>query len=183
MKTVFLSLTFTFLLFGFTTGFSLTFSNDEQVLDTNGNPIILGGEYYIFPATLDHHKGGLRLAKTGDSKCPDTILQNLNITGLPVKFTIPNISNGIILIGTKFDIEFTKKPNCVKSSKWLIVYDYYEDDQLIFYFGIGDPESKPETSIPGIFYIEKYENAYKIVFCNDDLGGPLSGCVCRCSFF
>ncbi|PNX69310.1 kunitz-type trypsin inhibitor-like 2 protein, partial [Trifolium pratense] len=58
-----------------------------------------GGEYYIFPATLDHHKGGLRLAKTGDSKCPDTILQNVNITGLPVKFTIPNISNGIILIG------------------------------------------------------------------------------------
>ncbi|GAU40474.1 hypothetical protein TSUD_286290 [Trifolium subterraneum] len=171
MKPFFLSLTLTFLLFGFTTGFSLTFSNDEQVLDTNGNPIISGGEYYIFPATLDHHKGGLRLAKTGDSKCPDTILQNVNITGLPLKFTIPNISNGIILVGTKLDIEFTKKPNCVKSSKWLIVYDS-EHDQNIFHVGIGDHESKPETSIPGIFYIKKYDNAYKIEFCfDDDMGG------------
>ncbi|RHN50411.1 putative proteinase inhibitor I3, Kunitz legume [Medicago truncatula] len=96
MKLV-LSLTLSFLIFAFITTLSLAFSNDEQVLDTNGNPIVPGGEYYIFPATQDPYKGGLRLAKTGDSKCPVTILQNENITGLPVKFTIQGISNDIIM--------------------------------------------------------------------------------------
>ncbi|WJX70803.1 hypothetical protein P8452_54871 [Trifolium repens] len=97
-------------------------------------------------------------------KCPVTILQN----GLPVKFTIPNKSNGIIMIGTtEFDIEFTKKPNCVESSKWLIELDY---EQHIFQLVIGVPETDPEMPLGGTFYIEKYGNAYKIVFCLDDLG-------------
>ncbi|XP_024641219.2 kunitz-type trypsin inhibitor-like 2 protein [Medicago truncatula] len=167
MKLV-LSLTLSFLIFAFITTLSLAFSNDEQVLDTNGNPIVPGGEYYIFPATQDPYKGGLRLAKTGDSKCPVTILQNENITGLPVKFTIQGISNDIIMTGTELKIEFTKKPNCVKSSQWLMFFDY---DASSFNVIIGVDEYIPEIIIiDGTFYIQKYGNAYKLGFCNDDMG-------------
>jgi len=42
MKPV-LSLTLFFLIFAFITNLSSAFSNDEQVLDTNGNPVIPGG--------------------------------------------------------------------------------------------------------------------------------------------
>jgi len=165
MKLV-LSLTLSFLMFAFIdiTNLSLAFSNDEQVLDTNGNPIVPGAEYYIFPATQDPHKGGLGLAKTGDSKCPITILQNENITGLPVKFTIQGISNGIIFTGTDLKIEFTKKPNCIKSSQWLMFLDYH--DAGIFNVITGaylDPDI-PEI-LYGTFYIQKYGNAYKLGFC------------------
>jgi hypothetical protein len=162
-----LSLTLFFLIFAFITNLSLAFSNDEQVLDTNGNPIIPGGEYYIFPATQDPHKGGLRLAKTGDSKCPVTILQNENITGLPVKFTIQGISNGIILTGTDLKIEFTKKPNCVKSSQWLMFFDY---DDGIFDVIIGVPDGYIPEILYGTFFIQKYENAYKLGFCDTGMG-------------
>ena len=168
MKPV-LSLTLSILIFAFITNLSLAFSNDEQVLDTNGNPLIPGGEYYIFPATQDPHKGGLGLAKTGDSKCPITILQNENITGLPVKFTIQGISDGIILTGTDLKIEFTKKPNCVKSSQWLMFLDY---DARIFNVIIGDSDVFIPEILDGTFYIQKYGNVYKLGFCNDDMGKP-----------
>jgi hypothetical protein len=62
-----------------------------------------------------------------------------------VKLTIPNKSNGLILIGTtELDIEFTKKPNCVESSKWLIELDY---EQHIFQVVIGVPETDPEMAL------------------------------------
>lgn len=105
-------------------------------------------------------KGGPRLAKTGDSKCPVTILQNENITGLPVKFTIQGISNDIIMTGTELKIEFTKKPNCVKSSQWLMFFDY---DASNFNVIIGDSEILYST-----FYIQKYGNAYKLGFYIND---------------
>lgn len=38
-----------------------------------------------------------------------------------MKFNIPGISPGIIIIGTQIEIEFTKKPNCAKSQGCLIV--------------------------------------------------------------
>jgi len=166
MKLV-LSLTLSFLIFAFITNLSLAFSNDEQVLDTNGNPLIPGGEYYIFPATQDPCKGGLRIAKTGDSKCPITILQNENITGLPVKFTIQGISNDVILTGTDLQIEFTKKPNCVKSSQWLMFLDY---DASTFNVIIGAFNPEIPEVLSDTFYIQKYENAYKLGVCIDDFG-------------
>jgi len=79
-----------------------------------------------------------------------------------VKFTIQGISNDIIMTGTELMIEFTKKPNCVKSSQWLMFFDY---DASIFNVIIGDSEI-----LYGTFYIQKYGNAYKLGFSNDDMG-------------
>lgn len=36
-----------------------------------------GGTFYILPAIFGAAGGGLRLAKTGNSKCPFTVLQKI----------------------------------------------------------------------------------------------------------
>jgi len=46
--------------------------------------------------------GGLKLGQTGNSPCALTVLQDpfANFRGIPVKFTIPGDSSGIIFTGT-----------------------------------------------------------------------------------
>ncbi|PNX76205.1 kunitz-type trypsin inhibitor-like 2 protein [Trifolium pratense] len=175
MKPV-LSFTFSFFLFVLIANLSLALSNDavEPVLDVTGNPIFPGGKYYIFPVSHDDdtYGGGLRLGKTGDSECEVTVLQddNIVIDSIPVKFSIPGpeISPGIIFTGTPIEIEFTKKPSCVESSKWLIFVDDVIEKACI---GIGGPENYPHfKTVNGTFHIEKHESGfgYKLAYCVKD---------------
>ncbi|XP_027357308.1 kunitz-type trypsin inhibitor-like 2 protein [Abrus precatorius] len=157
------------ILFAFLSNLPLGFSNDaEQVVDINGNPIFPGGKYYILPAIFGPPGGGVRLGRTGNSHCPVTVLQEFSEVerGLPVKFTIPGISPGIIFTGTRLEIEFTKTPDCAEFSKWVVFVD--KEIQKA-YVGIGGPEQHPgQQTIDGKFHIEKYGFGYKLVFCIRD---------------
>ncbi|RDY09568.1 Kunitz-type trypsin inhibitor-like 2 protein, partial [Mucuna pruriens] len=166
MKPVLL-LTLSFLpLFAFLTNLPLAFSDDvEQVLDIKGNPIFPGGTYYIVPAIRGPPGGGVRLGKTGNSKCPVTVLQDYSelVNGLPVKFTIPGISPGIIFTGTTLEIEFAEKPWCAESSKWVVFVDNEIQKACV---GIGGPQGHPgQQTFGGTFHIQKYGFGYKLVFC------------------
>ncbi|XP_061351737.1 kunitz-type trypsin inhibitor-like 2 protein [Gastrolobium bilobum] len=166
-------LTLSFFLFALITNLPLAFSSQvvEQVLDTNGKPIFPGGKYYILPAIFGAAGGGVRLGKTGNSKCPVTVLQDYSevINGLPVKFSIPGISPGIIFTGTPLDIAFEKKPNCAESSKWLVVIDDFPREWV----GIGGFEDHPGKQIlHGTFHIQKYGFGYKLVFCPKNTAPP-----------
>jgi len=97
-----LALSFLLPLLAFLTNLSLAFSDGEQVLDTNRNPIRPGLTYYIMPAIRGPDGGGLKLGQTGNSPCALTVLQDpFTVFGsIPVKFTIPGDSSGIIFTGT-----------------------------------------------------------------------------------
>jgi hypothetical protein len=166
-----LSITLSFLLFAFISNLSPN-NAVQQVFDTNGNPVVSGKQYFIFPATDNPKKGGLTLNNVGDddSKCPVTVLQNNAITGLPVKFTIPQTTTDNIVTGTDLDIEFTEKPDCAESSKWLLVTD---DNTQQSYVGIGGPANYPGVElISGKFLVVKHGTggSYKIGFCLDSTG-------------
>ena len=155
-------LTLFFLLFAFPLAFS---KDSQQVLDINGNPIFPGREYHILPAIRGPPGGGVRLGSTGNSRCPVTVLQDYSevVNGLPVKFTIPGVSTGEIFEGTPLEIEFTKKPNCAESSKWMVFVDNEIQKACV---GIGGPEDHPgQQTFPGTFSIQNYEFGYKLVFC------------------
>ncbi|XP_061351745.1 kunitz-type trypsin inhibitor-like 2 protein [Gastrolobium bilobum] len=157
-------LTLSFFLFALMTNLPLVFSQVvEQVLDSNGKPIFPGGKYYILPVIIG--SGGVRLDKTGNSKCPVTVLQDYSpfIKGLPVKFSIPGISPGIIFTGTPLDITFEKKPKCAESSKWVVVVDDFPREWV----GIGGLEDhRGKQILNGTFNIQKYDKrSYKLVFC------------------
>ncbi|MED6203743.1 hypothetical protein PIB30_002512 [Stylosanthes scabra] len=148
-----------FLLFAFPLAFA------QQVLDINGNPIFPGREYYILPSIRGPPGGGVKLATTGNSNCPATVLQDYSevVNGIPVKFTIPGVSTLEIYEGTPLEIEFTEKPKCIESSKWIIFVD---NDIGKACAGIGGPKDHPgQQTFPGTFSIKKYNFGYKLVFC------------------
>ena len=100
--TAVLALSFLLPLLAFLTNLPLAFSDVEQVVDVNGNPIFPGFTYYILPAIRGPPGGGLKLGQTGNSQCALTVLQDYIevFRGIPVKFTIPGVSPGIIFTGT-----------------------------------------------------------------------------------
>ncbi|XP_050916387.1 kunitz-type trypsin inhibitor-like 2 protein [Lathyrus oleraceus] len=164
------SLTLSFLLFTFITNIPSNNAAPSQVIDTNGKPLIHGNQYFIFPATHNPSTGGLTLNEISDSECPLTVLQNNAILGIPVKFTIPESTTGNILTGTDLDIEFTEKPNCAASSKWLLFVDNTTQLNCV---GIGGPGNYHGVeTIGGKFLIAKHGSGgvYRIGFCLDSTG-------------
>ncbi|CAJ1952471.1 unnamed protein product [Sphenostylis stenocarpa] len=163
--TLVLALTFLPLL-AFLTNLPSAFSGDvEQVVDVNGDPIFPGLKYYIIPAIRGPPGGGLKLAQTGNSKCPLTVLQDYSevFRGFPVRFTIPGVSPGIIFTGTPLEIEFVESPWCAESSKWVVFVDETIQKGCV---GIGGAEGHPGQQVyGGKFHIEKYKFGYKLVFC------------------
>jgi hypothetical protein len=171
MKFVCSSLTLSFLLFTFITNLSPSFSFDDDdgrhIIDTNFFPIYPDGRYYIIPSFYGIHSGRVKLEKTGDSKCPVTVLEQdfTDERGIAVKFNIIGTSYDI-LTGTPIEIEFINKPDCVESSKWLIFVDNVIKKSCV---GIGGPENYPGMqTLNGTFLIRKYGlNTYKFVFCEN----------------
>ncbi|CAK8532382.1 unnamed protein product [Lathyrus sativus] len=164
------SLILSFLLFTSITNLPSNNAAPSQVVDTNNNPLIHGNQYFIFPATDKPSTGGLTLNKISDSECPLTVLQNNAIAGIPVKFTIPESTTGNILTGTDLDIEFTKKPNCAESSKWLLFVDNTTQLNCV---GIGGPENYHGVeTVGGKFLIAKHGSGgvYRLGFCLDSTG-------------
>ncbi|XP_016200435.1 subtilisin inhibitor CLSI-II-like [Arachis ipaensis] len=158
MKAALVSL---FLFFAFPLAFA------QQVLDTNGNPIFPGREYYILPSVAGPPGGGVKLGTTGNSKCPVTVLQGYSevVNGIPVKFTIVGISTLQIYENTSLKIEFTKKPKCVESSKWILFFDNEIEKACM---GIGDPDDhNPDDPhiFLGTFTIKRAKFGYKLAFC------------------
>ncbi|XP_014508975.1 kunitz-type trypsin inhibitor-like 2 protein [Vigna radiata var. radiata] len=148
----------------FFTNLPLAFSDDvQQVVDIYGDPILPDFTYYIVPAISGPPGGGLKLAKTGNSKCPLTILQDYSeaFRGLPVQFT--GDSHLFIFTGTEVDINFVQKPLCAESSNWSVFVDESIQKACV---GIGGAEGHPgQQTFSGKFHIQKYQIGYKLVFC------------------
>ncbi|CAK8532502.1 unnamed protein product [Lathyrus sativus] len=160
------SLTLSLVLLSFISNLSPAFSKDGSgIIDTNFFPVHPDGRYYIVPSYFVIRSGRLKLVKTGDSNCPVTVLEEdfTSDRGTSVKFSIIGTSYDI-LTGTPIEIEFTKKPDCVESSKWLVFVDKAIQKSCV---GIGGPENYPGMEIlNGTFNIQKNGlSTYKFVFC------------------
>ncbi|XP_047166291.1 kunitz-type trypsin inhibitor-like 2 protein [Vigna umbellata] len=159
-KQVVVVVSFLLPLLAFLSNLPLAFSDDatERVLDVMKNPLETDRQYYILPATRG---GGLKLAKTGNSECPLTVLQDSSpyFDGRSIKFITAGDSSEI-RTGTNLDIEFVNKPKCAKSGKWGVLFDVQIYRPCVV---IDGPNSK--------FQIVKYGAGYKLMFCFD--GGCL----------
>ncbi|XLR65696.1 hypothetical protein HN51_008199, partial [Arachis hypogaea] len=66
---------------------------------------------------------------------------------------------------TPLEIEFTKKPKCVESSKWILLFDNEIEKACV---GIGGPEDHDPDDlhvIVGTFTIKRARFGYKLAFC------------------
>ncbi|KAJ6396648.1 hypothetical protein OIU77_021638 [Salix suchowensis] len=88
----------------------------EAVLDTDGEKLRAGAEYYILPV-IRGRGGGLTMASTRNESCPlDVVQEPLEISeGLPVTFTPVNPKKGVIRVSTDLNIKFAASSICVQS--------------------------------------------------------------------
>ncbi|KAJ1384732.1 Proteinase inhibitor I3, Kunitz legume [Sesbania bispinosa] len=133
----------------------------EQVVDTSGKKVRAGANYYIVPASPD--VGGLALASTGED-CPLDVVAVDGYQGLPLTFTPVNIKKGVVRVSTDLNIYFSAETSCPQSTVWkLDDYDYSTGQSFVTTGGVlGNPGSQ---TISNWFKIEKYEDAYKLVYC------------------
>lgn len=145
-------------------------AQSPPVLDTNGQPLRRGVEYYISPAITDVG-GNLTLKSRSNAPCPLFVGQepvtSTNI-GLPVTFRPTEAGKDIIDEGTSLNIVFEALSTCATSTQWRV--DATESDTGRRFVGIGD-----EDGPAGIFGISRDNGAYNIVWCPAMMGRPRCG--------
>ncbi|CAK7355092.1 unnamed protein product [Dovyalis caffra] len=110
------------------------------VLDTDGNPVTRGVEYYVNPGITDV-AGGLTLVARNGS-CPSYVGQvpigRGSIQGLPVIFTPRNPEETIITETTRFTVAFSASSTCVQNTTWGIGEEDPETRRRLIVIG-GEP--------------------------------------------
>ncbi|KAI9086128.1 hypothetical protein K1719_031849 [Acacia pycnantha] len=150
----------------------LNSSTAQVVLDTDGEPLHSGGDYYMVrPISLG--PSGVFLANTANNKsCPvDVIAEHCcyhcipyeNCNGEALKFS-PLAEIGVVKTNHHLSITFAKSPSCAQSPEWILVKE--EGAWLV---GIGGPEDHPgKETLTGWFIIETIDavpNVYRLKFC------------------
>ncbi|KAF9683755.1 hypothetical protein SADUNF_Sadunf04G0047300 [Salix dunnii] len=167
MKSILL-VSFSFLLFAFAfTKPSIAGDLDatEAVLDTDGEKLRAGTEYFILPVVRGRG-GGLTMASTRDETCPlDVVQEHLEISeGLPLTFTPVNPKKGVIRVSTDLNIKFSASSICVQSTVWKIQKSV--NSEIQWFVTTGGVEGNPGIeTITNWFKIEKTGDYYKLVFC------------------
>ncbi|KAK7270712.1 hypothetical protein RJT34_26070 [Clitoria ternatea] len=147
----------------------------ETVVDTSGKKLRADANYYIIPAVpfticslvSCSNGGGLTLDSVDDS-CPlDVVIEKAN-EGLPLTFTPYDTKKTVIRVSTDLNIRFSEvDQRCANFSTVWKVDDSHHDGsvgQRIVTTGgaLGNPG---ENTILNWFKIEKFDDAYKLVYC------------------
>ncbi|WJX72544.1 hypothetical protein P8452_56412 [Trifolium repens] len=139
---------------------TLAQSENEQVLDTKGNPLESSKKYYIKPAITD--SGGRFTLIDRNNSCPLYVGQeNTDLgKGLPVIFTPFAKEEKVVKVDRDFKVKFSASTICVVSNEWKL--------------GDRDTKSGRRVIISGgggsYFRIVKtqFEGVYNIRFCPTD---------------
>ncbi|KAG5224033.1 hypothetical protein OIU76_024068 [Salix suchowensis] len=144
-------------------------AQSPPVLDTDGNPLTRGVEYYVDPGITDVAGGLTLVARNGScaSYVGQAPIGNGSTEGLPVIFTPTNPGDTVITETSEFTAAFSASSNCVQNTTW----------------GIGeeDPETGRRFIVvggePAVFEIgsDQSPGPYTIGWCPDCLNPPLCG--------
>ncbi|XP_022999136.1 miraculin-like [Cucurbita maxima] len=140
------------------------------VLDTDGQPLRRGVEYYIKPA-ITNVAGNLTLKNRSNAPCPLYVGQepvaSTNI-GLPVTFTPIVAGEDIIEESMGFNVAFQASSTCITSTQWRV--DEMESATGRRFVGVGN-----DNGPTGIFRIDRNNGVYNIVWCPEMVGRPRCG--------
>ncbi|KMS98697.1 hypothetical protein BVRB_3g069460 [Beta vulgaris subsp. vulgaris] len=155
MASIFLKSTTTLILI-----FSALCIATAVILDTDGDALRNGGQYYIIPRSLGFG-GGLTLnSKAGNTPCPLYITRENDETSPGIAVTIASPARiGIITSSLPISIVFNDIPNiCMQPLWWQVIPDGTTGQSYVATGGSGIPFNPTET-----FSIEPIEgNIYKI---------------------
>ncbi|PWA59570.1 Kunitz inhibitor ST1-like protein [Artemisia annua] len=135
------------------------------VLDTDGNIVRSGTNYYILPVVNDKG-GGVTLAPRKDNPCPYDVAQDNNRqrNGLPMNF-VPayTFKEDMIRESSDLNIRFAGAGKCIPTPVWRVEYDENGIGYVSSHGMVGLIPGR--DSIRNWFKIEKFEKDYKIVYC------------------
>ncbi|XP_031379665.1 alpha-amylase/subtilisin inhibitor-like [Punica granatum] len=132
-------------------------ASQNPVLDTDGNPVQSGVQYYVLPGVTDV-AGGLTLVRRTD-QCPLYVGQEplapVVSSGLPVIFTPFATGESIIREGRDTGVQFDAASVCVQSTAWRV--------------GPEDPDTNRRFIVTGgergYFRIDNNGGIYNLGWC------------------
>ncbi|KAK6794927.1 hypothetical protein RDI58_008380 [Solanum bulbocastanum] len=137
----------------------------EPVLDISGKAIVKGSQYFIVPVSGRSNEGGLDVSGIRNTVDPPVVTQNpQSSVGSSLRFTPVDSNENIVRLSTdlnvKFmDIIFTDN----RSTVWTINTTLIPQRYLV---AVGGVEGNPgRDTLGNWFKIDKYEDAYKFVYC------------------
>jgi len=86
----------------------------EPVVDKQGNPLVPGVGYYVWPLWAD--EGGLTLGQTRNKTCPLDVIRDPSFIGSPVAFFAEGL--GHIPTETDLTIDFPVQTSCNQPTVW-----------------------------------------------------------------
>ncbi|XP_022150757.1 alpha-amylase/subtilisin inhibitor-like [Momordica charantia] len=139
---------------------------DVPVLDTNGDRIVSGAQYYIKPAIVGRGGALTLVARKNGKPCPKYVgqVEHPDQKGTPVKFMLAPVTNE----GWLAHITFQTSDSCSKLTMW----------------GLGDREnvsgrrlitSGSELLVEVLFKIVKSNGLYHILWCTSEDHNPQCG--------
>lgn len=154
-----------FLLLAFTTKPLKGAEETEEVRDTSGNIVRNSANYFILPSSIQcGTRCGIALLKTGNNTCPLDVVEEDE--AMQFAFVPANFKKGVIRISTDLNVIHSFPTNCSPSSVtvWKLDQVDVETGQRFVTTGGVQGNPGPET-IDNWFKIEKFESAYKLVYC------------------
>ncbi|KHN19473.1 alpha-amylase/subtilisin inhibitor-like [Glycine soja] len=133
---------------------ALAKSDNPPVLDTQGNPLEPGKDYYIKPAITD--VGGRATLLSRNNPCPLYVGQENSdaAEGLPLFFTPFAEEDDVVKVNRDFKVTFSAASICVQGTNWnLAEKDSESGRRLIAASGRDDYFRITETPIKGSYYI------------------------------
>ncbi|CAH2037082.1 unnamed protein product [Thlaspi arvense] len=131
---------------------------NEPVIDVYGKRLQSGISYYILPVVRGRG-GGLTVSESENTTCPRIVTQDQSkdSKGLPVDFT-PYDKSRTIRVSTDLNFEFSL------FTIWKLDSSEETPNQL-FISTCGVSGNPGQKTVSNWFKIDKFEDAYKIVFC------------------
>ncbi|OIT04727.1 PREDICTED: kunitz trypsin inhibitor 2-like [Nicotiana attenuata] len=135
----------------------------EPVLDISGNAVRKGANYLIVPAGRGS-SGGLDVSSIRNTTNPLVVSQNTqNSSGTYLQFSPVNPKENTIRVSTDLNIKYTSMIISDSSTVWRINTELIPQRHLVT---VGGVEGNPgRETLSNWFRIDKYEDAYKLVYC------------------
>ncbi|XP_059647224.1 kunitz trypsin inhibitor 5-like [Cornus florida] len=152
-------------------------AQSDPVLDTAGEELRTGVQYYILPG-IRGNGGGLTLSNgnRNGSRCPEDVVQMLNDgNGLPATFT-PVTNEGVVRLVTDLNIKFSASTTCGRSHVWSLGNNYDKSVDRSFVSTDGVEGNPGRETLGNWFKIDRYGDGYKLDHCP----GVCSICRIRC---
>ncbi|MCD7461727.1 hypothetical protein HAX54_046906 [Datura stramonium] len=137
----------------------------EPVLDVSGKAVVKGSNYFILPAGRGNNDdGGLDVSSIRNRTNPLVVSQNTQSSvGGSLQFSPLDPEENTVRLSTDLNVKFMSIIISDSSTVWTVNNEIIPQRYVV---AVGGVEGNPgRDTLSNWFKIDKYEDAYKLVYC------------------